>query len=393
MRPLLTTGLVLSLLYPLSASAVQVTDNLSVTGFFSLQGTYTDMAGANVPRPQGEDSDLEADEFDLDSSVLGARADLDIYSGLGASLQVVSTKQTDDSYDPEVEWAYLKYDFANDLSVRAGQMKLPFLQGTELRYVGYSRQWAWPVVPINGAGGFDLFRGVELYYNTYYGDYDIQLHASLGEPEHELDFIQDTWVGLVSAELDNGNAKARLSFLQAGFDIYSEDDQLLYENTSLKMGSLEGEYQWDHWVTHAGFATGTAYSHPDEYLAYLSLGYRFDRFTPFALYSRKEMHFESLAFFGEDDGELLGEGGGDLEAGTPSGPPPEPQTDPEFTEDDLDGKRVEDTLAIGVRYDLAPQLSVKFQWDYQRLNDQSSVGQPSEKQEFNIYTIVFEGVF
>ncbi len=208
-----------------------------------------------------------------------ALADLDLFDGLGASLQVISTKQTEDSYDPEVEWAYLKYDFDNDVSVRVGQMKVPFLQGTELRYVGHSRQWAWPVVPINGAGGFDVLRGAEIYYSTYYDDYDILLHASLGEPDHGLDFIKDTWAGLVSAELDSGAGKLRASYMQAGFDIYSEDNQLLYANTTLRMGSLEGEYEWNNWITHGGMATGTAYKHPDEYLAYFSLGYRFDRLS------------------------------------------------------------------------------------------------------------------
>lgn len=382
----------LALLLPFTASAVELGDNLSVTGFFSLQGIYTDKAGASVPRPQGEASDLEADKFDFDSSVLGARADLDLFDGLGASLQVISTKQTEDSYDPEVEWAYLKYDFDNDVSVRVGQMKVPFLQGTELRYVGHSRQWAWPVVPINGAGGFDVLRGAEIYYSTYYDDYDILLHASLGEPDHGLDFIKDTWAGLVSAELDSGAGKLRASYMQAGFDIYSEDNQLLYANTTLRMGSLEGEYEWNNWITHGGMATGTAYKHPDEYLAYFSLGYRFDRFTPFALFSRKEMRFESLAFFEEEDSDLLTGGSGEgVDPGPPGEPPPPPP--PDFVEQDQDGKRIDDTFAIGVRYDLTPRLAMKFQWDYLKSSSKAVVGEPDQAHKFNIYTFVIEGVF
>ncbi len=387
------TACTLALLSPVTASAVELSDKLSVTGFFSLQGTYTNKPGARVPRQQGQNTDLDADEFNLDSSVLGARADLDLFGGLGASLQVISTKQTEDSYDPEVEWAYLKYDFDNDVSVRVGQMKVPFLQGTELRYVGHSRQWAWPVVPINGAGGFDLLRGAEVYYSTYYDDYDILLHASAGVPEHDLDFIKDTWTGLVSVELDSGAGKVRASYMQAGFDIYSEDNHLLYENTSLKMGSLEGEYQWDNWVGHAGFATGTAHSHPDEFLAYASLGYRFDRFTPYALYSRKEMTFESLAFFGEEDGGLLTEKTGlrpSSGAMTDEPPPPPPR---EEEQEQRDGKRIEDTFAIGVRYDLNPRLALKFQWDHLQEDDRSLIGQPDQKKTFNIYTFVIEGVF
>lgn len=394
LRVIQNMGLVLSMLTPVAASAVQVSDNLSITGFFSVQGTYTDTAGARVPRPRGEDPDLDSDKVDFDSSVLGARADLDIFGGLGASLQAISTKQTEDSYDPEVEWAYLKYDFDNDVSVRVGQMKVPFLQGTELRYVGHSRQWAWPVVPVNGAGGFDVLRGAEIYYSTYYDDYDVLLHASLGEPEHDLSFIKDTWAGLVSAEVDSGVGKLRASYMQAGFDIYSEDNHLLYENTSLKMASLEGEYHWDNWIAHAGLASGTAYSHPDEYLGYFSLGYRFDRFLPYALYSRKEMYFETLAFFGEDDEGLLTESAVSSRSGTPSEPPsPPPPPPPEPSDDERDGKRVENNVAIGVRYDLTPQLAVKLQWDYLEEHDQSLIGQPDQKKRFNIYTFVIEGVF
>ena len=192
--------------------------------------------------------------------------------------------------------------------------------------------------------------------------------------------------------------KVRASYMQAGFDIYSEDNHLLYGNTSLKMVSLEGEYHWDNWTAHAGLASGTAYSHPDEYLGYFSLGYRFDRFLPYALYSRKAMYFESLAFFGEGDEGLLTEGAvsnrsARISSAVSPPPPPLPPPPPEPSDDERDGKRVENTFAVGMRYDLTPQLAVKLQWDYLEEHDQSLIGQPDKKKRFNIYTFVIEGVF
>ncbi len=404
MKPILAAGVALSLLQSLSVSAAQVTDSLSITGFFSLDATYTDNPGANIPRPQGKGSDLDADEVSFDSSVYGVRADLDIFEGLGAGLQVIGTKQTGTSFDPEIEWAYLKYDFSNDISIRAGQLKLPFLQGTELRYVGNSRLWARPVVPANGAGGFDDFRGAELYYNTYAGDYDIQLHASYGEPEHGNDFIKNTQVGLVSAELDSGNAKVRLAVLNAVFDVYSNDNGLLDKSANMLMGSLEGEYQRGDWVANAGLVSGQADSHPDEDMAYFSLGYRFDRFTPYVLYYRKVMDFTSLTSGGDSgsaDRGLLGSASespsGSLPEPSPDStpePPPDPVPEPPSDiEESEDGDRVENAIALGFRYDLTPRLSVKLQWDYQKEHDNAYSSRPEKIKESNIYTIVFEGVF
>lgn len=411
MKPILAAGVALSLLKSLSVSAAQVTDSLSVTGFLSLDATYTDNSGANIPRPRGKVSDLDADEVSFDSSVYGVRADLDIFEGLGAGLQVIGTKQTGESFDPEVEWAYLKYDFSNDISIRAGQLKLPFLQGTELRYVGNTRLWARPVVPANGAGGFDDFRGAELYYNTYAGDYDIQLHASYGVPEHDKDFIKNTQVGLVSAELDNGEAKVRLAVLNAIFDVYSEDNGLLDKNANMLMGSLEGEYQWDSWVANAGVVSGVADSSPDENMAYFSLGYRFDRFTPYILYYRKVMDFESLTSGVKsnsvDNGALKSRvnpsGAGSFMVPLVEPPvghsPPKPPADlppdapPLSSGEGQDGDRVENAIALGFRYDLTPSLSVKLQWDYQKEHDNAYSSRPEKIKESNIYTVVFEGVF
>ncbi len=74
----------------------------------------------------------------------------------------------------------------------------------------------------------------------------------------------------------------------------------------------------------------------------------------------------------------------------PPGPTPAPPSDIEESED---GDRVENAIALGLRYDLTPSLSVKLQWDYQKEHDNAYSSRPEKIKESNIYTIVFEGVF
>lgn len=385
MKLLLTASLtlmagVIAALLPVPASAVQLTDQLSLTGFFSLDATYADSASANLPRPIGQTSDLEKHKVSFDSSVFGLRADLGLTTNLSASLQLVSTGQTDNSYKPDTEWLYLQYDFANDISVRGGQLELPFLQGTELRYVGHSRLWARPVVPNNGMGGFDTFRGAEVYYSTYAGDYDLQWHLSYGKPEHDQGAVSESTIALASLALEQGNAKARLAFLQSDYDAWTGEEYAYSGN--LKMASLEGEYAYQHWITHAGLITDADHQFMDEYLGYFSLGYRINQFTPYVFYSRNVMNFESLAFFGQDD-DLYDE----------FSPEDYSLEELAYIEDNYSGERTVKTLALGVRYELTPQLSLKFQWEQQKQRDKSFIGLPDQKNRSNLYTLVFEGVF
>ena len=73
--------------------------------------------------------------------------------------------------------------------------------------------------------------------------------------------------------------------------------------------------------------------------------------------------------------------------------PPPPPPPPDFVEQDQDGKRIDDTFAIGVRYDLTPRLAMKFQWDYLKSSSKAVIGEPDQTHKFNIYTFVIEGVF
>jgi len=353
-------------------------DKLTLKGFFSVDATITDNAGANLPRPNERDAGLKKNDASFDGSVYGVHADLDITEALSAGIQVIGTGQTAQNFSPETEWAYLTYNFNSDLYLRAGLFKLPFLQGTELRYIGQSRLWARPVVPASGAGGFDSYTGAELYYNTWAGDFDIQWHASYGKPDHDKDSITDTRVMLGSLQLEHGNGDIRFSLLNANFDVSNEDGILLKPDASMLMGSIEGKYHINNWLINAGFVTGSADNHPDEEMRYLSIGYSTGSFTPYILHYQKNMDFETL------------------NTGQPKGPPPVSGmiiSPPPLKEEPREGLRKEKGYALGLRYEISPSLSLKFQWDYQKEKDDSFANSPTRKKESNIYTIVFEGVF
>lgn len=354
-------------------SGDSLNDDISVVGFFSLDATYADSNSANLPRAGGRNAGLNKHEVDFDSSVAGLRGDVQFNHDFSASLQAISTRQTEGSYKPDIEWLYLKYDFGNEVSIRGGQLELPFLQGTELRYVGHSRLWVRPVVPNNGMGGFDTFRGAEIYHNSYIGHYDIQWNLSLGKPEHERGAINNSKVALVSAELEGDTSKVRLAFVKSDYDAWSGEEA--YSDV-LNMMSLEVESQHNNWVVNGGLVTDTDERFLDEYLVYSSLGYRIGQLTPYIFWSRSVMGFETLALFGQDEAIYS-----------------ELSSDPGLQDVYIDGKRRVKTYSLGVRYDLSPVLALKLQWEKQKEKDIFFFNRPSSERASNIYTIVFEGVF
>ena len=121
------------------------------------------------------------------------------------------------------------------------KMKLSLLQGTELRYVGFSRLWVRPLVPTSGAGGFDDYVGAELIKGSSFNDYNLRLQAAYGKAEHHQDFIDNRDIKLISSRFEKDESWINFALFHARYDVDTRGGVSIMDDAELLMGSVESD--------------------------------------------------------------------------------------------------------------------------------------------------------
>lgn len=365
----------LSAALALGANAVHADDeapNLTLRGFYTLNLSMARGHDVYYP-PDANDRSLfrlQDGKANFDFSVIGAQADLTLTERLRFTAQLVSGAQTGHENRPVLDWAYLSQDLGDDLYLRGGRLKTPFLQGTELRYVGLSRLWVRPLVPNSGAGGMDVYNGVEFIKSARLGAVNTRLQGGFGVPEHELPEVDGKDIKHLSVNFEHNESWIKFAVFKAHADIRNRNDgRQIGKNSDLTMYSVESELWFDKFVVNAGYAKGQAEIAPDETLHYFSLGYRREALTPYFLYQFREMHYPAPS--------------------RPPGPPPPGAPPPTVRA----GPHQTDSYALGVRYDLGATQALKFQVERQYDKDSTSRTLGTQQTAATVFSVVFEGLF
>ncbi|MCU7930192.1 MAG: hypothetical protein KZQ90_05285 [Candidatus Thiodiazotropha sp. (ex Codakia rugifera)] len=356
----------------LSANENRWQDALAVDGFYTLDLTYTDdtipvISNGNIPRV------LDENEFTLKNSIFGLQVKLELTSDLSVFVQGSTFYDQQNEFDKSLDWAYLSYDLGHNYDIRLGRFLVPFLQGTELKSVGYSRLWARPLVPGSGSGGFIDNRGIELIKRVPLEDSFLSLQLSLGEPKHQSRMVDGELLGLVAVKYETRGFWLRGALAHAGYEVSTLHGQTIEDKASANMISIETEIRFQDLVVNAGFSDSDAEVSPDDKLSYLSLAYPMGSFTPYILATRTSRKFEAFA----------------APAPPSSAPPPPGGGPPQRRVGDSD----RDTLGIGFRYDLGGAYAIKAQIERIEIADESDPLRGSVVSEANVFTVLLEGVF
>jgi hypothetical protein len=144
--------------------AVPVPSKFSFSGFGTLGVVHSseDQADFNSStfKPNGAGYS-HAWSVGVDS-LMAAQVSAHPLAKLSAVVQVVSEQRYDDTYWPHVEWAYVKYQFTPDFSVRLGRTVLPIFVVTDSRKIAYANPWVRPpgevysLVPVTSNDGVDV---------------------------------------------------------------------------------------------------------------------------------------------------------------------------------------------------------------------------------------------
>lgn len=352
-----------------TASSGEFTDDIYFNGFFTLDLTVTD-TNLNLLSNSEKIKIYEKNKPSFRNSIIGGQLTYQLSDNLSAIAQAKLHATPNDGVSGIVDWSYLSYDFGNDVKVRAGKFQIPFMQGIELRNIGFSRLWARPLIPSSGAGGYQNFIGAEMlkHISLTNGNWDFQLSA--GKAEHIQKTTDNKNIKLLSARYQQDSFWVRGAILHAESSIYSKSGRSLDDSAKALMVSLEAEYSIDSLIFNAGYSVNNADLTPDDTTYYFSTGYQINNIIPFLYFYRRNQQFVSFEL---PPSNIM-----------PGSPPPPAQ----IPDGDFDVY----SFAAGFRYNFSEQYSLKIQSEHIKERDNAGINN-GVNTDGSSFSLVVEGLF
>lgn len=353
-----------------------------------------------------------------------------------ATAQVMTKYDAEGQYVPTINWAFAKWQATPTLSVRAGRMGAPFFMISDFRDVGYVSTIVRPPLDVYGQVPVSQFEGVDLSYQAEVGPSIItstlwagrsksDYSAALIIPPNEvnlkkivgLNVVADIGSGLTvrlghmqtrltvnSALSDQITAGASAPTLVGGLSILSPTtlsqmsqaiDLVNPDSVKATFSGVGVSYDQVNWVGSLEYTKRKTASYiADTTGWYAVLGYRIKSVTPYVGLSKlKDTRSDTnpvtpISTISPDlnDGVLQVSQGVDALLGSQ--------------------KQNQKTLSVGARWDAAPGLALKAQFDHIKKPADSNGfflnGNPvtpaglnftAEKQSINALTLSVDFVF
>lgn len=291
-----------------------------------------------------------------------------------AVAQVLSRYRYDRSFHPEIAWAFLKFEPTPNLSLRAGRLGTEFFMLADSRWVGYSFLtvrppgdyfWHLPFYSIHGGDaslavplGEGVVRG-KVFYGLSRGyipladeQWDIRRSPMRGGYlEYQLGGLQVRG-SYANIRFRNDLPLAPVLAKESGLPLLPDAaDYLKTRNTrthyySFGMVYDKGPFQAQLMLNYIDQGTKAL---SDSNAGYLLLGYRVGVVTPFVGYSRVKSRSADRADFANPIDDIV-------------------VNQVVLPDSHADQK----TVFVGARWDVAPSVALKAQWDAIR-GDSSSL--------------------
>jgi hypothetical protein len=290
---------------------------------------------------------------------------------VSAMLQVISEYHAPNTYQPEIEWANVKYAFTPDAYIRVGRIALPTFLDSDNRDVGYTYVWVHPPL--------ELYRQLSIMHSD---GIDVMYRFDIGES-----------VNSIKALLYGENTLERVTSTSTSKDMWGIFDTIEYGPTTTHVGYQERlSSSQDNqtgvtgpWIRNSDLSVGVQYDPGDWFsmsewiqrksttkisAMYISAGYRVKKFTPYLTYSQNS------------PGSFL-----------PDFPPPSSNSI-------RIAERAQSAVSAGVRWDFMKNTDLKFQYDQVKLSDNSNgflANVPANVilygQTFHVITAVVDFIF
>lgn len=341
----------LGLLSACAANAEAITpDQPQVTfgGFGSLGVSHSTMSSGDyvldgsIPKGPGLSSSLSTTN---DTRIAGHMA-AQMSPKLSVVMQIDAEYHSGNSYEPEVEFANVKYVLAPDAYARAGRIPLPTFLQSENRDIGYTYVWIHPPVEVYRQEQLTHTDGVEANYRLQTGAVGHSVNVLFGRAttstndppvlttltsKHMWGIFDTAEYGPTSLHAGYQERDTNSGYILTGLpDTWVKESDL----------SLGAQYDTGNW-----FAISEWIQRKSTYknnAMYVSAGYRVKKFTPYLTYAVSSQGSFLSGF-----------------------PPPSP-----------DGirlaNRAQSTASIGMRWDFMRNTDLKFQLDQVKLSNNSN---------------------
>ena len=334
-----------------------------INGFASIVG------GKSLDSDQtlyGYDDDISF----KNESKFALQLSADLQEKLTATAQIIA--RGEDDFDATFEWAYVTYEYSDELQFSAGKMRVPFYKYSDFLDVGYAYRWVRPPRSVYGIP-FSTYEGLSVVYNNQLGDWDSTLQGFYGAFDGDIDVFGDS----LPAELNNLGGinwslsydwfSARAAYIVADTSISSNDSGLIGLVEVLNTNGLTStandlttdddettfvgigfSIDYDNFLFDAEYTQfeveGSILAEQSQY--YASAGYRIDDVIVHFTYEKNDDKHDSSRFNTLESIPLL-------------------NTTVNFA---LESMRAESNVyTIGARYDFHP--SAAFKIDFSRFDD------------------------
>lgn len=222
-------------------------------------------------------------------SRLGGQVDAQFTNKLSAVVQIISEQQWNNSHNPIVEWANVKYEFTPDVSVRVGRIALATYLISDTRKVSYVNtlvrvpQSFYAILPITNSDGIDAsyrFHSGNVVNTTtlYYGSNEVKL---ANRPFNGARAKADEVIGIVN-NTDYGAATFHAAYHEQKLTI----ERFGMISSPIKVYTLGASYDPGKWFLTGEAALNKWGGRTDRFGAYVLGGYRIGDFTPYAGYTK-----------------------------------------------------------------------------------------------------------
>lgn len=345
--------------------------DIRFSGFATLGGVILDDRSVYLTRSSGV-NEPGGGYFDLGTdSVVGLQLNAALGPRTDFTLQVRADENEKGHFAPRLGWAFLRHVWAPGLSTRMGRLRAPFFMLSDSLQINYANPWVRPAPEVYGLNPFNDLDGADLLYQTEVFGAELELRPYFGSGR--VDFAGDGFARLNSARGLNlalllGNLSLHAGHGEGRFEIHWGDPAFKQLDTALRgfgfaatADDLSGDdgyarfdslgFQWDdgRWQVSGEWVKRRVNRYiTSNHAWFLSLAYRVGDFTPYVTTARQVA----------DD--LVSE------ANLPV--PPLNQALRGFQ---ASRNPAQHSLAVGVRWDVAPGLALKSEFARVGIEDEA----------------------
>lgn len=392
----------------LSAAAEDLGERrVTVGGFGTVGAIYHEADGLEYRRSVGQADGAKANRVDFGTdSLAGLQVNAAWNQQLEVVAQVVSKHDADVDWLPRLTRGFLRYQPNETVMLRAGRIGLEFFPRADSSDIGYSYLTIRPPPEMFGQLPHDDFDGLDLMLSHPLGPgigrvklYGGRVDGKFVEPPRPTVDLADSkiWGGYFEYLQGGWNARLGIGWflvshptslapLIAGLQQTGQAQAVALADEFSRRGRryqfITGGVTYEEGPLQARLFLANLDSEsitgPKTLIGTTTIGYSFGAFTPYTALTRAHNYADPQ----------------------PTGLPNSPQTAPLIAgayDAQVANQTNQTSAALGLRYNFAPKMDIKFQVDHLWLNNSEMVidrnTPPRDKTQMTVFGLAFDFIF